>query len=109
MNNFAGTVAVAADLAAILTSIVAVIGYGRYEYDKCLRRSKLEQYLKLQKSDGELIGKGQRSILHLMAKLGMSESQVYEASFKSKKISRAMKANDETRLVSDILFEWIGS
>ncbi len=106
MNCYSAAIQLIADAAAILTSIIVIFGYSKYQYDKCLRRSKLEDYLKAEKSNGESSNRGQRSIMHLVAELGMSEDQIYEASFKSTRISRKTKVDQSTGLVSDILFEW---
>lgn len=108
MSIYSNTVAIASDWAAILTSLVATSGYGKFLYDKRRRRTKLEHYLKTQKPNGKSDKKGQHSILHLVAELGMSENHIYEASFNSVKISRKMRVDDKTGLASDVLFEWVG-
>ena len=49
--------------------------------------------------------KGQRTILHLIAKLGMTESQILEASFRSGKIARRVAEDNKTERASEILLE----
>ncbi|MFK8035858.1 MAG: hypothetical protein AB8B94_17115 [Hyphomicrobiales bacterium] len=95
---------IAGNWAAIATALVAVIGYGKYICDKQTRKFALEKYLKAKKAaDAD---KGQRTILHLIAKLGMTEAQIMEASFKSDKITRRLVKDDETGLSTEILLEW---
>ena len=77
---------VTAHWAAILTAGVAVLAYGRYLYERCQKRLRLEAYLKTEKETGR--DKGQRTVLHLVARLGMTETEVVDAAFRSKCIRR---------------------
>ncbi|MGJ8572714.1 MAG: hypothetical protein ACSHXI_18655 [Hoeflea sp.] len=99
-------VAVAGGWAAILTAIVAVFGYGKYLFDQHRRKMRLIEYLKSEKQKNE--DKGQRTILHLIAKLGMTEAQVLEASFQSGKITRRLSKDGNTGRANEILLEWVG-
>jgi len=67
---------------------------------------RLVDYLKREKQKGE--NKGQRTILHLIAKLGMTEVQVLEASFQSGKITRRLSRDGNTGRANEILLEWVG-
>lgn len=95
----------AANWAAILTAVVAAFAYGRYEWARWDKRSRLEAYLKEEKAKGT--DKGQRTILHLTARLSMSESDVLDAAFRSKRV-RCVTASDEKGRVALLLFESTG-
>lgn len=101
MTSFFG---IAANISAILTAIVAVFGYSVYRWDQCQKRIKLEQYLKDQKNAN--VDKGQRSLLHLMAKLGLTEAELLQSSFRSKNIHRRVAADDKTGRAEALLLEW---
>lgn len=95
-----------AHIAAILTSVIAVFGYGKYRFDGVNKRLKLESYLKAEKDNASAGNKGQRSILHLMAKLGMTESEILQASFNSKRIYRRIAANPVNNRAEALLLEY---
>ena len=98
------TLSLLANLAAILTALVAVIGYGFHQWSQWQKRVRLENYLKSQqKKDG---GYRQQTIIHLMAKVGLTEAEILQASFKSKKICRLVKKDKATGLASHLLFQW---
>lgn len=96
-----------ANIAAILTAVIAVFGYVLYRVERYSKRRKVENYLKHRKeaaaSDGK---KGQHSVLHLMAQLGLSESEVYQASFGSKHIQPVLTKGALDGMAKDILFEY---
>lgn len=92
-----------ADISAILTAIVAVVGYSCFVIDRYVKQCKLEKYLKNEKQDGD---KGQRSLLHLMAKLGMTEPELLQASFRSKYIVRRVGVDKETKRADVLLLEY---
>jgi hypothetical protein len=71
-----------AALAAVITSIVAVLAYGRYLYERRVRRRRLEDFLKSERSPA----KAEFSVLELMAVLRMTETQIMEAAFASDRI-----------------------
>jgi hypothetical protein len=93
-----------ANLAAILTAVIAVFGYGKYQWDACTRRKKLEIYLKSEKEKGK--DQGQRSALHLMARLGLTEAEILHASFSSKYILRKIATDQKTNRAEALLFEY---
>lgn len=105
-SQYAECLEIVGNWAAIATALVAVIGYGRYICDKRARVNALESYLNTEKADDA--NKGQRTILHLIAKLGMTEAQILEASFSSEKITRKLVKDDKTGLSTEILLEWVG-
>lgn len=93
-----------ANLAAILTALIAVFGYGKYQWDACTKRKKLEAYLKSEKEKAK--DQGQRSALHLMARLGLTEAEILHASFSSKHIIRKVAKDPETSRAEALLFEY---
>lgn len=94
-----------ANIAAILTALVAVGGYSAYRIDQYFKRRQLEIYLKSEKQ--KQLDHGQRSLLHLMAKLGMTTSELLQASFKSNHVDRKVSANDKTGRAEALLLEWV--
>ena len=105
-SKYSELIAILGSWAAIFTSVVAIIGYGSYLFSGWARRFALERYLKGEKEVG--LDRGQRSILHLIANLGMTEAEILTASFQSNKIIRRLKTGDDTNLATGILLEWRG-
>ena len=93
-----------ANVAAILTAIIAFFGYGAYLLDQRSKRTSLEKYLRAEKQGGT--DRGQRSILHLMANVGMTEAEIIQASFRSKNISRKIAKDDSSGRAEALLMEW---
>lgn len=71
-----------AALAAVVTSIVAVLAYGRYLYERRVRRRRLEDFLR----SGRSQAKEEFSVFELMAVLRMTEAQIMEAAFASDRV-----------------------
>ena len=86
---------VASHWAAILTAVVAVSMSGWYFCQRSRKRRRLEDYLKAEKETGR--DKGQRTVLHLVAELGMTETEVVDAAFRSKCIRRVVIRDKEGR------------
>lgn len=93
-----------ANIAAIITAAVALFGYLAYQIGQCRKRIKLEQYLRSEKQQGS--DNGQRSLLHLVANVGMTETELIQASFKSKRIIRRIKQDKNSGLADSILLEF---
>ena len=94
---------IAAHWAAILTGVVARLAYGHFLLVRRNRRVRLEEYLHGQKNAGR--DKGQRTVMHLIATLGMTEAEVVDAAFRSRKIRRVVITDDEGR-ADRLLFEY---
>ncbi len=77
--------------AAILTAGVAALAYSCYLYERRQKRLRLETYLKTEKEAG--LDKGQRTVLYLVAQLGMTETEVVDAAFRSKCIRRLVSVD----------------
>ncbi len=50
--------------------------------------------------------RGQRSLLHLMANVGMTEAELIQASFRSKHIKRKIAPDNKTGRADALLLEW---
>lgn len=94
---------IAAHWAAILTAVVAVWAYGRYVYDRREKRRRLENYLEAEK--GLEIDRGQRTVMHLVARLGMTESEIVDAAFRSRHVHRVVGVDEHGR-ADTLLFEY---
>ena len=95
-----------ANWASIATFLVASVGVFSYLWQLGLRHRKriaLEDYLRDEKRKGE--DKGQRSILHIMRDVALSEDEIIQASFNSNRIKRLVRADEDTGLASSLLFE----
>ena len=104
--TYAEILSVLGSWAAILTALIAVFGYLVYRNDGYQKRLRLEKYLKNEKQAGS--DKGQRSSLHLIAKLGLTEDEILQSSFRSKHIARRVAKDKETWLANVIFYEWTG-
>lgn len=80
------TLAAIADVAAIITALVAATAYGKYLCERRQQRRRLERYLERERETGS--DEGKRTILHLVAQLGIPEPKIVDASFRSKVIKR---------------------
>lgn len=104
MNWLPCNLGIIANLAAILTAVIAVFGYSVYRWDRRKQRQQLEKYLREEKE--KKVDHGQRSLLHLMVNVGMTESELIQASFRSKNIVRKIAKDEETGRAGALLLEW---
>jgi hypothetical protein len=101
-----------ADLAEILTAIVAVFAYSRYQWVRWNNRKKLEAYLaneyeRVKTHPRYKNDKGKHSALHISARLRLTEAEVLEVGFKSKR-SRAIPVRDrQTGRAVAVYFQYI--
>ncbi|MBS1840090.1 MAG: hypothetical protein JSS69_15000 [Acidobacteria bacterium] len=75
-----------ANFASIVTAAIAAIAACKFLLDRRNKRIKLEEYLKSEIKENP--NRHIHGVLHLMAKLGMTESEILQASFASKHIIR---------------------
>jgi len=94
---------IAGSWAAIVTALVAVMAYGLYRWEKRKKRRRLEQHLKIEKELEE--DRGQRTVLHLMSHLRLTEADVLDAAFRSNKVRSRIDA-DAQGLAQRLLFEY---
>lgn len=86
-----------ANVASILTALIAV-GASLYLWcDRNRKRKRLEKYLKAERA---------HTVVHLMAKLGMTEAEILHASFESSLVVHKIRKDYETGLASQLLFEY---
>jgi hypothetical protein len=93
----------AANISAIATALIAGATALWFWRDARLKRQRLERYLAAEKSKGA--DRGQRSILHVMTALGLTEAEVLQASFRSSKIQRRIKSDGEG-MAAQMLLEY---
>jgi hypothetical protein len=72
-------------VASIATAIVAVWAYGHYSMSSRSKLRRLEQHLRKERDLG---GRMTIPIVFLVAELGMTESEILDASFRSRRIVR---------------------
>jgi hypothetical protein len=72
--------------ASIATAIVAVWVWWTLSSDTEEKQRRLEDYLKAEKTASN--DAGQRTIMHLVAALGLTEAEILNAAFRSKHIVR---------------------
>jgi hypothetical protein len=96
---------ICANVAAILTPIVGIFLWLIYQWGFYQKKMKLEAYLKTEREKGG--DKGQRTLMHLMIKVGLTESEILQASFKSRHIKRLEINDSTTHLTEEILFQYI--
>jgi|SRR5579859_2174988 len=94
----------AANIAQIMTAIVAVVASAYYWRDQRRKRIKMEEYLKAEKKDNP--NRHIHTTLHLMANIGLTEDEILRASFRSRHIKRLVHVNRDTSLADDLLFEY---
>jgi len=95
-------------LAEILTAIVAVAAYGNVLYSRRARRVVLERYLEKARREAEsqaYDGSGIRNIVHLMGNCRLTEAQVLEAAFASRKIRSWVATDGENGADSTLMFQ----
>ncbi|MEK6638219.1 MAG: hypothetical protein AABY88_09075 [Pseudomonadota bacterium] len=104
MANLTDVTGILADLAAIITACVAVHFWRGNRRNRNRKQLSLENYLKEEKAKGD---KGQRGLPHLVAHLGMSESDIMDVAFRSKRVRRVTD-KDESGFASKVMLEYSG-
>ena len=93
----------AADIASILTCLFVIFGYLSWRWGRHKKAKRLEGYLRQEKLKG---GKGQRTALHIIRHVGLTEDEAIQASFDNPKIGRRITEDEKTGLARDLLFEY---
>lgn len=104
LQNTANISSIATFFITAVATLIGVWGYFSFRYENYLKRRELEDYLKEQKE--QLNDKGQRSLLHLVRHVGLTEDEILKISFKSKRIQRRIK-KDAEGYAESLLFEYI--
>ena len=94
-----------ANIAAILTAILAGWFWIYYQYDLYKKRVRVINYLKGEKNKGD---QGQRSVRNIMAGEGLTEADVYNAVFSNggKRKIRCHKKAATGGLTQELLFSY---
>ena len=92
-----------ANVGAIVTAVITALVSSWYFHQRCQKRLRLENYLKAQKDAGA--NKGQRTVMHLVAALGMTEAEIVDAAFRSGHIERKVTV-DQDGAASRLLLEY---
>jgi hypothetical protein len=95
---------VASDLATVILAIGAIGAYGWYQIEIIVRRHKLEAFLKGEIHKRSKDDNGSRSVLFLASILRLTEDEVIEAGFRSKRIKAVPGFDKETGRADAILF-----
>jgi len=94
-------------IAAIGTAGLASWAWAYYHWERFWRRVRLERRLRdtltIQYGNGE---EGAQSIPRLMAALGMSEKDIMDASFRSRRVERTSLADPETGHARTVLLRY---
>lgn len=77
-------------IAAIVTATVAVVGYGLFRWERRSRVRHLEQFLKAWPAGSS------PPVLEVMARLKMSEDQVFQAAFASEHVEVQYARSENT-------------
>ena len=101
--DYASLLSVLSNWAAILTAVIAVMAYVQFVVFQWVRRRRLEAYLRTVQNEG----RGQKTVLHLMRNLRMTEAEVLAAGLRSKKVDPVVKPNEDG-LADKLLFVYVG-
>lgn len=94
-----------ANVSQIVTGVIAIFSVAWYLGWTVVHRNQLVRYLRDEKKADVAIGKqGKRTPRHLMAKLGMSENQLYTAYFFAQCRIGCYLTEDEDGYADKILF-----
>ena len=94
---------IGANIASILTSIIAAGASIVFWANKRSKRTRLERYLKAKKerSPNEAF-----SATRLMADLGMTEAEIFAASVASRHVVRGIRRDRVTGFAAEVLFQY---
>ncbi len=101
--EYASGLSILANWAAILTALIAVLAYGQFQWQRFARQKRLEAYLRRVQGEGQ----GQKTVLHLMRALRMTEQELLAAGFHSARITPRVKPAKDG-LAETLLFEYAG-
>lgn len=95
------SLATLSDLATMLTALVAGGAWAQFQLERLQRRVRLEQHLATRHPDHN-----PASIPELMADLGMSEQDIMDAAFRSKRIRRERRTDGASGRTVAVEFEY---
>lgn len=85
-----------ANIAAIATALVVTWAYLHYRWQWRRKRERLEDYLRKTRLTATGQDRGQRTLAQLVAQLGMTEADILQAAFDSKRVSARAATDSET-------------
>lgn|ERR1700692_5013074 len=94
---------IGANVASIITAIVAAWADVAYLYRRRQKRLRLENYLRIQTADNDSL----RGLTHQSAELGMTEAEIIDVAFRSRHIVR-LASPAMASAPSRLLFRYIG-
>ncbi len=103
MTEWIGPVA---DLSSIITAVVAVTFYVQHRRDLSKKVRSLEEFLKADTLHVHNLNPGRRNAVFLMATLGLTEDEIFQASCRSRHIHRIPIWGPSHR-AEDIFFEYV--
>jgi hypothetical protein len=92
------------NVASILTALIAAVASLLFWRDRRSKRTRLERYLKREKATNP--SQCCHTVIHLMAKLGLTEEEILHASFCSRHIIHKSRKDADTDLATQLLFEY---
>jgi hypothetical protein len=94
-----------ANVAAFATATVAILFFAQFHLSRRSKRLRLENYLKAEAAETDRIrtGSSARTILQLVKELGMSDTEVVDASFRSKCVFRRMSRTQPPELLLEFM------
>lgn len=94
-----------ANVATFATATVAILFFAQFHLSRRSKRLRLENYLKAEAAETDRVrtGSSSRTILQLMKELGMTESDVVDASFRSKCVFRRMSPTQPPELLLEFM------
>lgn len=96
-----------ANLCAILTFVLAVFAWVNFKWGEWSQRSRLKDHLRRElEADKPKGKKGQRTLLHIVRYVGLTENEILRASFKCKQIERVVAIDKETGKAKELLFQF---
>lgn len=98
-----------ADGASIATAVVAIWIWFKFVVFRFFRQRRLVKYLKEQRAlDKRMaMGKtGKRSVHHLMANLSMTQDEVFDAAFRSKRVKPFPSESPSNGRADGVLFQF---
>ena len=97
---------IATNITSILTFVGAVGAWGYYQYGFIRKRKELEKCLERDGKPHRQLGRpGAFTMQHIIARTGLTESEILQASFKNKRINR-LEREDAEGYTREILFQY---
>src|SRR5215813_6053314 len=94
---------VLANIASILTAMIAAGASAYLWMDRRSKRLRLEAYLKDEQAKNP---QEFRSVTRLMAELGMTEAEILAASLSSRRVTRGVRVDKDTGFAAEVLFRY---